>query len=87
MLEPIRSFKASFVLGSRHPGGEKSWQIRNFGERRAISGVMNLGHLFFTGYFNKTFGQNLCDPFTMYKVFRRDCIHNIRFECNRFDFD
>ena len=23
----------------------------------------------------------------MYKVFRRDCINNVRFECNRFDFD
>ena len=23
----------------------------------------------------------------MYKVFRRDCIHGLTFECNRFDFD
>ena len=23
----------------------------------------------------------------MYKVFRRDCLHRLAFECNRFDFD
>ena len=33
------------------------------------------------------FDQRLRDPFTMYKVFRRDCIYGLRFECNRFDFD
>jgi hypothetical protein len=27
------------------------------------------------------------DPFTMFKVFRRDAINNVRFECDRFDFD
>ena len=27
------------------------------------------------------------DPFTMFKVFRRDCLYNLKFECNRFDFD
>jgi hypothetical protein len=29
----------------------------------------------------------LRDPFTMYKVFRRDCLHGLSFECDRFDFD
>jgi len=29
----------------------------------------------------------LRDPFTMYKVFRRDNLQQISFECNRFDFD
>ncbi len=23
----------------------------------------------------------------MFKVFRQDCLHNLKFECNRFDFD
>ena len=27
------------------------------------------------------------DPFTMYKVFRRDCINGLVFDSNRFDFD
>jgi hypothetical protein len=87
LLEPIRSLEVSFVLGSRHPDGEESWQIRKFGEQRIVSHVMNLGHLLFTGYVNTMFGQKLRDPFTMYKVFRRDCVQNVRFECNRFDFD
>ena len=29
----------------------------------------------------------LRDPFTMYKVFRRDCLYGLTFESNRFDFD
>ncbi|MGD0397449.1 MAG: hypothetical protein ABSC04_00900 [Syntrophobacteraceae bacterium] len=26
------------------------------------------------------------DPFTMYNVFRTDCLYGIDFKCNRFDF-
>jgi hypothetical protein len=33
------------------------------------------------------FLQRLRDPFTMFKVFRRDCLFGLEFECNRFDFD
>jgi hypothetical protein len=87
LLDPIRTGKASFVLGSRHPVGKRTWQLREFSEQRGVSHAMNVGHLFFTWLLNTTFAQNLRDPFTMYKVFRRDCINNIRFECNRFDFD
>ncbi len=48
---------------------------------------MNLGHLFFTALFNVVYGQRLRDPFTMFKVFRRDCLSGLTFECNAFDFD
>ncbi len=48
---------------------------------------MNLGHLLFVSLLNTLYRQRLRDPFTMYKVFRRDCLHGLRFECNRFDFD
>jgi hypothetical protein len=37
--------------------------------------------------FNRIYGQNLADPFSMFKVFRRDCLYGLDFECNRFDFD
>ena len=37
--------------------------------------------------FNVLYGQRLRDPFTMYKVFWRDCLHGLDLECNRFDFD
>ena len=87
LLDPIAKLQTSFVLGSRHVAGERSWQIREFTDRRSVSQMMNLGHLFFTWLVNTLYGVHLRDPFTMYKVFRRDCIHNIRFECNRFDFD
>jgi len=33
------------------------------------------------------YGTRLHDPFTMFKVFRRDCVHGLTFESNRFDFD
>jgi hypothetical protein len=48
---------------------------------------LNLGHAFFTGLINVLFRQNMTDPFTMFKVFRRDCLFGLKFECNRFDFD
>jgi hypothetical protein len=75
------------VLGSRHPAGKNGWQIRHFSEQRGVSDMMNVGHLFFTWFLNTLYCQKTRDPFTMYKVFRRDCINNTSFECNRFDFD
>ena len=87
LLAPIRNGEASFVLGSRHAPGESLWSIRRFAQKSHLSALMNLGHGFFTWLFNVMFGQRLRDPYTMYKVFRRDCLHNVRLECNRFDFD
>ena len=86
LLEPLRSFEASFVLGSRecHDG---HWGMRHFERQQHMSWFMNVGHLAFLGLFNTVYGQRLSDPFTMYKVFRRDCLAELRLECNRFDFD
>ncbi len=87
LIEPIRSFQASFVLGSRHTADESAWNVRSFDGQQHIAKVMNFGHIFFTWLLNVTFRQKLRDPFTMFKVFRRDAIQNVNFECNRFDFD
>ena len=87
LLDPIRRLETSFVLGSRHPAGKNGWRIRHFSEQRGVSDMMNVGHLFFTWFLNTLYRQKTRDPFTMYKVFRRDCISNVNFECNRFDFD
>jgi hypothetical protein len=87
LISPIRAYETSFVLGSRHPAGENLWQIRSFEGQQKIASLLNLGHIFFTWLLNFTFRQRLRDPFTMFKVFRRDAIENMRFECNRFDFD
>jgi 2-polyprenyl-3-methyl-5-hydroxy-6-metoxy-1,4-benzoquinol methylase len=87
LLEPLRAYRAAFVLGARHGMDGKTWKMRHFTDQVFVSQVMNLGHLFFTGLFNIVYGQRLRDPFTMYKVFRRDCLHDLTFESNRFDFD
>jgi Glycosyl transferase family 2 len=86
LLEPLRSFEASFVLGLRN-GHDGHWGMRHFEREQLASWVMNVGHLAFLGLFNATYRQRLSDPFTMYKVFRRDCIADVHLECNRFDFD
>jgi glycosyltransferase involved in cell wall biosynthesis len=87
LLEPLRAYRAAFVLGARHGMDGKTWKMRHFTDQVFVSQVMNLGHLFFTGLFNLVYGQRLRDPFTMYKVFRRDCLYGLTFESNRFDFD
>jgi glycosyltransferase involved in cell wall biosynthesis len=84
LLEPIAAFKQAFVLGSRHGG---KWKMRHFNDQQRLSAYFNFGHVLFTALVNVLYGQHLKDPFTMFKVFRRDCLYNLRFECNRFDFD
>lgn len=87
LLEPLRTFRRAFVLGARHGAEGKSWKLRHFTDQVLVSRVMNLGHLFFTGLFNLVYGTRLDDPFTMFKVFRQDCLYGLTFESNRFDFD
>lgn len=84
LLDPILSYKKPFVLGSRHIG---NWKIRHFNDQQHFASFFNFGHILFAGLLNLLYGQDLKDPFTMFKVFRRDCIYNLQFECNRFDFD
>ena len=83
LLDPLKHFRRAFVLGSRHHG---HWQIRKFG-LSSMTVFMNSGHIFLTELFNLLYRQKLEDPWTMYKVFRRDCLHRVLLECNRFDFD
>ena len=85
LLQPLVDGRAAFVLGARHGG--VAWKMRQFSGQPLLSGVMNLAHLFLRGLINVSFGTRMRDPFTMYKVFRRDCLCGLRFECNRFDFD
>jgi glycosyltransferase involved in cell wall biosynthesis len=85
LLAPIAAREYAFVLGTRHAG--KGWAIRKFTDQKLHAFVLNLAHWTFTLMINASLGIWLNDPFTMYKVFRRDCITGIKFECNRFDFD
>ncbi|MBI3774084.1 MAG: glycosyltransferase [Gammaproteobacteria bacterium] len=85
LLEPLITGEAAFVLGARHGGG--AWKMRQFDDQRLTGHLLNFGHWFFTTLVNVVYGLRLRDPFTMYKVFRADCLRGLRFECNRFDFD
>jgi glycosyltransferase involved in cell wall biosynthesis len=85
LLEPLRRGRSAFVLGARHGGS--AWKMRQFNDQPMVAAILNFAHWFFTALINVGFGARLKDPFTMYKVFRRDCLYGIRFECNRFDFD
>ncbi|MBV8801027.1 MAG: glycosyltransferase [Alphaproteobacteria bacterium] len=84
LLEPLLRDQAAFVLGSRHSGRVR---MRRFTDQRVLGEVCNAAHLLFTAVINILYGQRLKDPFTMFKVLRRDCLHGLRFECDRFDFD
>jgi glycosyltransferase involved in cell wall biosynthesis/2-polyprenyl-3-methyl-5-hydroxy-6-metoxy-1,4-benzoquinol methylase len=86
LLEQLVAGRSAFVLGSRH-GGRKVMKMRQFTGQRGLSVIFNFGHWFFTALINLLFFQRLRDPFTMFKVFRRDCLYGLEFECNRFDFD
>lgn len=84
LLQPLLSHRALFVLGARHGG---HWKMRHFSDQPGMSSMLNLGHCFFTTLLNVLFRQRMRDPFTMFKVFRRDCLYGLEFHCNRFDFD
>jgi glycosyltransferase involved in cell wall biosynthesis len=85
LLAPIAAGRQEFVLGSRH--GEGGWAIRQFASQPLQALILNIAHWGFTLLINAALGMWLRDPFTMYKVFRRECLDGLTFECNRFDFD
>ncbi|HVS50777.1 MAG TPA: glycosyltransferase family 2 protein [Opitutaceae bacterium] len=85
LLAPLASGRQSFVLGSRH--GEGGLAIRKFTDQPLQALVLNTAHWGFTLLLNATLGIWLRDPFTMFKVFRRECLAGLAFECDRFDFD
>jgi SAM-dependent methyltransferase len=85
LLEPLVRHREAFVLGSRHGG--RALKMRAFTQQPVLSHLLNLGHWVFATLINVLFGQRLKDPFTMYKVFRKECLFGLDLRCNRFDFD
>jgi len=85
LIEPIMRGEVDFVLGSRHAPG-RSVRVMD-DTARYVAPVMNTAHWVFTWFFNVTYGTRLRDPFTMFKVFRRECIEGVEFVAERFDFD
>lgn len=84
LLKPLRSYQRAFVLGDRH---SNDWKIREYTDQPAAATLLNVGHVFFRFLINTLYRESMRDPFTMFKVFRRDCITDLEFQCNRFDFD
>lgn len=84
LLAPIQAGDADFVLGSRHVEGQP---LREMPGSRALNTVINVAHHVLLAMFNLTYRTHLRDPFTMYKVFRRECIDGVEFVSDRFDFD
>lgn len=87
VLAPLRALECSFVLGYRRRTNGARWGVRHFEKQVVVGRLMNVGNALFLALFNTVYRSRLRDPFTMYKVFRRDCLHRMRLECNRFDFD
>ena len=84
LLEPIMNgrgrlhARVSPRARPAHPRHARQAGDRAGRQRRAL-GVPRL--------FNVTYGTHLRDPFTMYKVFRTECIDGVEFVADRFDFD
>ena len=84
LLEPLLTHAVPFVLGQRHGG---RWKMRQFNDQSVLAKSLNIGHVVLTTFLNVLYRQRMQDPFTMFKVFRRECLYGLDFECNRFDFD
>jgi len=84
LLAPLAAWQSMFILGSRHQGG---WKMRKFEDAPLTAALFNFGHSFFRTAMNLALNTKMTDPFTMFKVFRRDALFGIDFVCNRFDFD
>ena len=85
LIGPLITGEADFVLGARHGG--RTFKMRKFDNQRLTGFILNMGHWVFTFLINILFSLRLKDPFTMYKVFRADCLDGLTFVCDRFDFD
>ena len=84
LLAPLVHWQSMFVLGSRHHG---DWKMRRFNDQPIAGVILNSGHTFFRSLINIALRTSIADPFTMFKVFRRDALYGLEFTCNRFDFD
>jgi glycosyltransferase involved in cell wall biosynthesis len=84
LIAPIMRGEVDFTLGCRHVPGQR---MRVMDEMRTVALIVNSAHWVFTWLFNLTYGIKLRDPFTMYKVFRSECIEGVDFVSDRFDFD
>jgi len=85
LIVPLVKFQKAFILGSRHMG---DWKMRDFGAGKKLTAAyVNFGHILLSSLINIGCRVKLKDPFTMYKMFRRDCLYGLSFDGNRFEID
>jgi hypothetical protein len=84
LLGPLMAWQSMFVLGSRHQSG---WKMRKFTDAPVMAVFLNIGHQFFRTLINVALRAQMTDPFTMFKVFRRDALFGIDLFSSRFDLD
>ena len=86
LLQPLIDRETLFVLGTRYR--KDNWHMRQFkGARSMIADYLNIGQVVLTWALNTACSCKLTDPFTMYKIFDRDCMHGIRFDGGNFGLD
>ncbi len=84
LIKPIEEGHTAFVLGSRHSASKP---LRAFENKQWLAQSMNIAHWIFTWMVNLSFEVRLRDPFTMWKVFRREILDTVELSSNRFDLD
>ncbi len=86
LLQPIIDDETLFVLGSRYR--KEDWHMRKFtGQKAWLADYLNLGQTFLTWLINTACGCKLQDPFTMYKIFHKDCMYGVNFIGGNFGLD
>lgn len=86
LLPPLFNHETLFMLGSRYEKG--NFRMRKFSDTRSvIEDYLNLGQKLLTGILNVACGCKLTDPFTMYKIFHKDCMYGINFVGGNFGLD
>jgi glycosyltransferase involved in cell wall biosynthesis len=85
LLAPLQN-EIPFVLGSRHLG-RRDWRYRRTGAGRWLGPFIDFAVWMYTQFFNLLYGVSLTDPCTMFKVFRRDCLHDVHLRSNGFELD
>lgn len=86
LLPHIKNYETLFLLGSRY--NAKDWKMRKFNDGKSwIADYLNLGQKLLTWTINTACGCKLTDPFTMYKIFHKDCIYGVNFTGGNFGLD
>lgn len=86
LLKPFVEGKTHFVLGSRY--NKDNWHMRQFGgKKNVLADYLNIGQVLLTAILNTACGCKLTDPFTMYKIFDRDCMYGVNFTGGNFGLD